>query len=364
VNAPIERIDVRAYRIPTQNGPESDGTAEWDATTLVLVQLEAAQTTGTGYTYADRATAELVRDELAAIVLKSDPQHNAMTVRRMWTKVRNLGQCGIAAMAISAVDVALWDLKSRLSNVPLCELFGMARNSVPVYGSGGFTSYTIAHLCEQLSSWVRAGIPRVKMKVARKKACDAERVASVRKAIGRDAELYVDANGGYSVEEALALAEPFAASRVTWFEEPVPHHDMDGLRRVRERVPRGMAVASGEYGYRPEYFARMIRAGAVDVVQVDATRCGGFSGLLAADALCAAANLPLSTHCAPHLHVHGAMACKMLRHAEYFHDHVRVERMLFDGIADPVEGALAPDLTRPGHGLEFKAEDAERYRVY
>jgi L-alanine-DL-glutamate epimerase-like enolase superfamily enzyme len=363
VNVSIENVDVRAYRIPTNGGPESDGTAEWNATTLVLVQLEAARTKGIGYTYADGATAQLVRDELAPVVKGSDPMENAIAVQRMWTKVRNLGQCGIAAMAISAVDIALWDLKARLLNAPLCTLFGITREAVPVYGSGGFTSYDVRRLCEQLAGWVHDGIPRVKMKVGREPEQDPKRAAAARKAIGTDACLFVDANGAYAVEEALALSERFASLDVTWLEEPVPHYDMAGLQRVRERVPRGMAVASGEYGYRPDYFARMICAEAVDVVQADASRCGGFSGLLAVDGLCQAANLPLSTHCAPHLHLHAALACTTLRHAEYFYDHVRIERMLFDGAGDPIGGALIPDLTRPGLGLEFKEKDAERYRI-
>lgn len=359
----VQRLDVRAYRVPTEDGPESDGTAKWDATTLVLVHIEAAQVKGIGYTFANQATAAVISDELKPLVIGSDPLSNAVTIHEMWTKVRNFGQCGIAAMAISAVDIALWDLKARLLKVPLCTLFGMARDSVPVYGSGGFTSYDERQLCDQLSGWVRSGIPRVKMKVGREPARDPARVGAARKAIGRDAELYVDANGAYAVEEALALAERFAAQEVTWFEEPVVHHDMIGLRRVRERVPRGMAIASGEYGYRPDYFARMLSTGCIDVVQADASRCGGFSGLLAADALCESANLPLSTHCAPYLHLHAALACKTLRHAEYFHDHVRIEHMLFDGASHPVDGALAPDLARPGLGLEFKAQDAERYLI-
>ena len=99
------------------------------------------------------------------------------------------------------------------------------------------------------------------------------------------------------------------------------------------------------------------------IAQADATRCGGFSGLLAADALCQAAMMPLSTHCAPHVALHGALACKTLRHMEYFYDHVRIERMFFEGASDPINGALLPDLTRPGTGLQFRRADAEPYRL-
>ena len=280
----------------------------------------------------------------------------------METKIRNLGRDGITAMALSAVDIALWDLKAKLFDVPLCTLFGAARERAPIYGSGGFTSYPVKRLRDQLAGWVQAGIPRVKMKIGRDPSADLERVAQARDAIG-DAELFVDANGAYSRKQAMEFAHEFAALRVKWFEEPVYHHDLEGLCQVRERAPAGMEVAAGEYCYAGYDFFGLLNANAVDCLQADATRCGGFSGLLAADGLCQAAMMPLSTHCAPHVALHGALACKTLRHMEYFYDHVRIERMFFEGATDPIGGALLPDLTRPGLGLQFRRADAEPYRL-
>ena len=264
-------------------------------------------------------------------------------------------------MAISAVDVALWDLKARLLDVPLVSLLGAARESVPIYGSGGFTSYDDRQLRRQLGGWVEQGIPRVKMKIGRDPAADIGRVRSARDAIGRDAELFVDANGAYIAKQALAQAERFAEFGVAWFEEPVSSDDLAGLRLMRDRGPAGMDIAAGEYGYDPFYFRRMLEAEAVDVLQADATRCGGITGFLHAGSLCAAWPIPLSAHTAPSIHAHVCCSLPQVCHLEYFHDHVRIERMLFDGVLEPVGGELRTDRSRPGLGLELKTTDAEQW---
>ncbi|MFL5805085.1 MAG: enolase C-terminal domain-like protein [Roseiflexaceae bacterium] len=358
----IERLDIAAYRIPT-DFPESDGTLEWDSTMLVVVEAHGGGTYGLGYTYADTATARLIKDRLAEVIVGRD----AMAVPDAWDAmvhaIRNLGRPGIASMAIAAVDVALWDLKARLLNLPLVTLLGAVRNSVPIYGSGGFTSYSTEQLQAQLGGWVAEGISRVKMKIGRDLAADRERVRAARAAIGLDAALFVDANGAYSRKQALAQAEAFAASGVSWFEEPVSSDDLEGLRLIRNRAPAGMDVAAGEYGYDLFYFRQMLEAGAVDVLQADATRCAGITEFLRVGALCAARSLPLSAHTAPALHTHPCCALTPVVHVEYFHDHTRIEQMLFDGVSTPLAGTLRPDLSRPGLGLEFKRTDATRYAV-
>lgn len=358
----VERVEAAAYRVPT-DAPESDGTIAWDHTTLVVVEVQAGGATGLGYTYADAAAVRVVRDELAGAVRGRSATGVPGAWAAMVAAVRNVGRTGVAAMAISAVDAALWDLKGRLLGLPLVTLLGAARDAAPVYGSGGFTSYSVERLREQLGGWVAAGIPRVKMKVGSRPADDLGRVRAAREAIGPDAELFVDANGAYGRKQALAQAERFADLGVSWFEEPVPSDDLEGLRLLRDRAPAGMETAAGEYGYDAGYFRRMLGAGAVDVLQADATRCGGVTGFLRVAALCEAYGLPLSAHCAPSLHVALGCAAPNVRHLEYFHDHDRIEHMLFDGAPRPSGGALRPDLTRPGLGLEFKRQDAARFSI-
>ncbi len=322
------------------------------------MHVQAAGETGFGYTYADEATATLIRDSLAGIVRGCDPMSIDACWGAMIRHVRNIGRRGIAAMAISAIDNALWDLKSKLLGIPLVQLIGQVRDAAPVYGSGGFTSYSIDELQKELSGW---GLPRVKMKVGRDAHADRERVAAARKAIGAGCELFVDANGAYTRKLALEQAEIFSAYDVRWFEEPVSSDDLEGLRLIRDRAPSCMDIAAGEYGYELQYFDQMIAAGAVDVLQADATRCCGITGFIKTSAICESRSIPLSAHCAPSLHV--ALGCALLpmRHLEYFFDHVRIESMLFDGFAAPRDGALQPDLSRPGIGVELKIADAQRY---
>jgi L-alanine-DL-glutamate epimerase-like enolase superfamily enzyme len=360
--AKIEAVEVAAYTIPT-DAPESDGTLEWQATTLVLARVRAGGAQGLGYGYADGATALLMRELLARKLVGADALQTAARWLDMARAIRNLGRPGIASMAIATLDAALWDLKGRLLGLPVALLLGQACDAVPVYGSGGFTSYSIDRLRSQFEGWAGQGIGKVKMKVGREPAQDAARVAAAREAVGDGVELFVDANGAYTRKQALAMAERFATCHVSWFEEPVSSDDLEGLRLLRDRAPAGMAITAGEYGYDAPYFRRMLEAGAVDVLQADATRCAGITGFMRVAALAEAHQLPLSSHCAPALHVAPCCCAPNVVHMEYFHDHVRIEGMLFDGVPQPRNGALAPDLSRPGLGLEFKTKEAECYRI-
>lgn len=215
----------------------------------------------------------------------------------------------------------------------------------------------------QLGGWVERGISRVKMKVGRDPAADPERVRAARDAIGPDAELFVDANGAFDRKRALAFAERVAGLGVSWFEEPVSSDDLRGLRLLRDRAPAGMEITAGEYGYDLFYFRRMLDAGAVDVLQADATRCAGITGFLKAAVLCEARSVPLSAHTAPSLHAHPCCAAGPARHLEFFYDHVCIERMLFDGALEPRDGSLRPDRSRPGMGIELKRADAARFAL-
>ena len=360
MDGPIEHVSASAYTVPTE-APESDGTLEWDETTIVVVEVEAGGIRGLGFTYTGEAATRVVERRLAPVVIGRDPMDIPAAWSAMVAAVRNVGLPGLAATAISAVDIALWDLKARLLDLPLVTLLGAARERVPIYASGGFTSYDLDELSEQLASWVAYGTDQVKIKVGRSPPDDVARVRAARRAIGPDVALFVDANGAYAPKQALGLSEEFARLGVSWFEEPVSSDDLDGLRLLRERVPADVEIAAGEYGYDAAYFRRLLAAGAVDVLQADATRCLGVSGFLAASAIADAFSVPLSAHTAPAVHVHPCCAVQNVRHLEWFHDHVRLERLLFDGTVEPVRGYLQPDLDRPGLGLELKQADAAQY---
>jgi L-alanine-DL-glutamate epimerase-like enolase superfamily enzyme len=280
--------------------------------------------------------------------------------------VRNVGRPGVASCAISAVDVALWDLAARLVDLPLHRYLGAVRDEVPVYGSGGFTTYDESQLRDQLVGWTAGqGIGRVKIKIGEswgtRPQRDLERMRQARDAIGDDVELFVDANGGYSRKQAIRVIRQASDLDIRWFEEPVSSDDLEGLREVRDAVLPD--VAAGEYGYDLVYFRRMCESGAVDCLQADVSRCGGITEWRRVAAVAAAHGLDISGHCAPHLHAHVAAATSNLRHLEWFHDHTRIESAFFDGTLDPTGGSIRPDATLPGHGLTLRTTDIDRFQV-
>lgn len=358
----IKKIEVSAYTIPT-DFPESDGTIEWNSTTMILVELDAGGKVGIGYSYTDSSAAYFIEKQLKGIVVGENVLDIPVILTKMVQSVRNIGNCGVIAMAISAIDNAMWDVKAKILNLPLALLLGRVRDAFPIYGSGGFTSYSVKQLQKQLSGWAEIGIKQVKMKIGRDPEKDVFRVKKAREAIGKNVALFVDANGAYSTKQAIKMAEQFANFGVSWFEEPRPSSDLKGLSFIRQHTPPNMNVAAGEYGYSLPYFEQMIAAQSVDVLQADATRCGGISTFLKVGHNCESHQLPFSSHCAPSAHLHAGLSLFSFFTAEYFYDHVRIENMLFDGVVKPVNGALYPDLSRPGLGLEFKHMDAQKYKL-
>lgn len=359
----IDGLDVSAYTVPTDQ-PEADGTLTWDSTTLVLVEAHANDgTTGLGYTYSHTSAASLIEDLLAEQVQQIEATAVYQAHREMVRAVRNLGRPGICACALSAVDIALWDVKARLFERPLVDVLNRARTAIPIYGSGGFCNYGMDRLTHQLERWIEEGASMVKMKVGRNPEDDLDRVEAARRAIG-DAALFVDANGAYEPATALGFAEAASEFGVSWFEEPVSSDDREGLRWLRSKGPADMDIAAGEYGFDLFHFRDLLEKGSVDVLQIDVTRCGGITSFLAAAELARAHATDVSAHTAHNASAHVMCALPHGRHVEYFHDHVRIESMLFDGALTHRDGRLIPDRTRSGMGLAFKHEDAEEYRVY
>ena len=359
----VDRVEAVAYTVPT-DALESDGTREWDSTTFVVVHVHAGGEVGLGYTYGPSSVAHLVVSMLADSVCGESALEPHRIHAKLRALLRDAGQAGLAALALSAVDIALHDLRARLLDLPLAIALDAVHDWVPVYGSGGFTSYDGARVAAQLIRWVEQGIPRVKMKVGRHPEQDLKRVAAAREAIGPNVALMVDANGAFSPDEALAWIARHEQFAISYFEEPVSSDDLAGLRHVRERAPIAMAVAAGEYTWSPLDTQRLLEADAVDIVQADVTRCGGITALLQIGALCEARGRRFSAHGAPALMAHVGCALVSLVHSEYFHDHVRIEHMLLDGVAALRDGALWPDRTVIGHGLSLREDEARRYQVW
>jgi L-alanine-DL-glutamate epimerase-like enolase superfamily enzyme len=358
--APIESLTVDAFTIPTDR-PESDATLEWDSTTIVVVELDGGGESGIGYTYAPAAAAEVIRSLLAPLLIGAEALAPPRSWAAMQRAVRNAGRRGLCAMAVAAADLALWDLRAKLLGLPLADAIGRFHEAIPAYGSGGFTSYTDAELAAQLGGWAEDGFERVKLKVGRDPKRDPERLGVAREAIGPEVELMVDANGAFHRAEAARWAERYADYDVAYLEEPLSSDDLEGLHWLRDRLPAGMQLAAGEYASDLDELERL--AGCVEVLQGDVTRCGGVTNLLRADGLCRARQLRFSAHCAPQASAHLCCAMETALHVEYFHDHARVESLLFDGALVPRGGRLQPDPARPGLGIELKRADAEPFRT-
>jgi L-alanine-DL-glutamate epimerase-like enolase superfamily enzyme len=360
----ISTIACRAFTVPTDK-PEADGTLAWSATTVVAVEIRAGGVVGLGWTYASSAVKTVIEETLSSLLLGQFCFATSGLHEEMVRHCRNFGRPGVVSCAISAVDIALWDLKARLLELPLADLFGRCRATVPVYGSGGFTTYDDKTAISQLEHWIGdLGISRVKIKVGESSGTEIERdlarVALVRQVIGDDIDLFVDANGGYARKQAIQIGRRFVEDYfVSWFEEPVSSDDLEGLREVRDQL--SCEIAAGEYGFDEPYFARMVQAGAVECLQIDVTRCGGYTSWLRVAAIAAAHGLEVSGHCAPSLHAPVAAAVPNLRHVEYFHDHERVDELLFEGSLIPDDGAMALDLDQAGHGMVLR--DASQFRL-
>ncbi len=359
----IDKIDVHCYEVPTATGAESDGTLRWNSTVVTVVELHADGITGLGYTYCHPAARTVIETKLSSILMEADPWMPERSWALMQVELRQLGHSGLAMMALSAVDIALWDLKAKLLDVCLADALPRFHESVAIYGSGGFTNLTDDQLREQVQDWARTGCHSIKIKVGTDKLGDPARVDVVRDAAGPEVELMVDGNGAYTVPEALVWGERFREQGVDYFEEPVSSENLRGLAEVRRRAPAGLAIAAGEYGWDLPYYGQMLDADAVDILQADVTRCGGLTNLIRIDGLCKARNLPFSAHCAPAVSAHACCAMESVLHIEYFYDHQRIERILFDGTLDPLDGLLTPDRERSGLGIELKRDEAARFAV-
>jgi L-alanine-DL-glutamate epimerase-like enolase superfamily enzyme len=358
----IENIQTSIFTMPTER-PESDAASEWKSTTMILVKARAGGREGIGYTYGHPSIATFIESVLAPVVREKNVLDVMAIQAAMINAIRNDGVGGMAMMAVSAVDIAIWDLKAKLAGLPLCQLLGQYRTCMKVYGSGGFTSYSEYELHRQLEGWAGQGIGAVKMKVGRDPGADLHRIGVARKAVGNKTSLFVDADGVYTVNQALAWIKAFGEQGIDWVEEPVATPYTEELRRIRQQAGPGMRIAAGEYGCTLAEVKHLLDSGALDVLQADATRCGGITGWLKAGYLCEAYHIPLSSSRAPAAHLHIALAAPSFSIGEYYHDHVRMEQRLFEGIQLPKEGVIYPDAGRPGLGITLKESDAEMFRV-
>ncbi|MCF8587819.1 enolase C-terminal domain-like protein [Gordonia liuliyuniae] len=342
------------HRFPTPH-PEADGTLRWDSTTAVAVTVVNGDHQGFGWTYSHAAAAEVIDTVLRRALDEADVSEPVRCWRAMVDACRNIGATGLVMQAISAVDVALWDLHAQTLGVSLPRLWGRERPAIPVYGSGGFVNEDADTLAANVGDWARSGCAGMKIKIGEAWGSeigrDLDRARLLTELAPAGVDCMVDANGAYTRGQAVRVGRALDRLGITWFEEPVTSDDVDGLRGLRDRLD--CDVTAGEYSWTVDDTERI--SAAVDCVQLDVTRCGGYTGWFRAAAVAKAHHLQVSAHCAPALHTPVAAATPNLRHIEYFVDHARLEPALADGVPRLADGVLVPN-TGPGHGLTAVAQ--------
>ncbi|NQW16038.1 MAG: mandelate racemase/muconate lactonizing enzyme family protein [Chloroflexi bacterium] len=302
-----------------------------------------------------KATRSVIQDNLKDLLVGQDPFNIEKIWNDMFWRVRGYGRKGIAFQAVSAIDIALWDLKAKALGLPLYRLLGPFTDTVPVYGSGGWTNYSEDELVEEQMSYVNRGIPRVKMKVGKdfghSEREDLQRLDAVRTAVGDDVEIFVDANNGYYAKQAIRMAVEFEDYGVGWFEEPVLADDIAGLAAVASSTT--IPVATGEHEYTKFGFKDLITAGGVDIVQPDIGRVGGVTEWMKVAHMAHAFNLPVAPHAFQLIHLHTACATPNLKVVEYLGSVESNDELWYTEFPKPVNGMWSPYPDRPGLGLEL-----------
>jgi L-alanine-DL-glutamate epimerase-like enolase superfamily enzyme len=283
----------------------------------------------------------------------------------MFWRVRGYGRKGVAFCALSAVDIGLWDLKAKALGLPLYRLLGPYTDAVPIYGSGGWTNYTEDELVAEMTGYVEQGIKRVKMKVGkdfgRSEREDIQRLAAVRKAVGDDVAIYIDANNGYYPKQAIYMAKEFEQFQVGWFEEPVLADDIPGLAEIRRATT--IPVATGEHEYTKYGFRALIAGGGVDIVQPDVGRVGGVTEWMKVAHLAHSFNLPVAPHAVQLVHLHLTCATPNLKVVEYLGNSHEGDKIWYTEFPEHKDGMWSPYPDRPGLGLELDPHAVEKWAV-
>ena len=318
---------------------------------------------GLGMTYSSPGVKDVVESALMQILIGRDPMDTEKIWDDMLWKVRSYGRKGVALCAISAVDIALWDLKAKFLNLPLYKLLGAYTNSVPVYGSGGWTNLTKSELIQEMTDYVESGIPRVKMKVGKNfgncEREDIERVEAVRDAIGYDIALYIDANNGYRKKQAIYMAKEFEQFQVGWLEEPLIPDDVDGMSEIARSTT--IPIASGELEYTKYGFKELIYRGGADIVQPDVGRVGGVTEWIKVAHLAESFNLPVAPHALQLVHLHLCCAIPNIKAVEYMNISLENADLWMTEFPKQSNGMWSPFHDKPGLGLDLDHYSVAKY---
>jgi L-alanine-DL-glutamate epimerase-like enolase superfamily enzyme len=334
----------------------ADATRKVEKIGYAIVRIRTSEgIEGIGVTYHEvggEATKSLIDEAIAPRLIGRDPFDTEVLWNEFFGYLRGVGRKGLAFGALSAVDIALWDIKGKALGMPLYKLFGGGRTAVPVYASGGWTSYSDEKLVEEVQGMLDRGFSTVKVKVGVEGGTnpnrDLARVRKLREAIGPDVRLLLDANNCWDAATAARFANRVAEYDPFLLEEPVFADDIPGLARFKRSTD--IPLGTGEHEYTRFGVRDLLLADAVDVVQADGARVGGFTEMLKIAALTQAWNVPFAPHAMENIHLHLLAAIPnglFLERLLLFED---VTARVFADAPVPIDGHLhVPDL--PGLGL-------------
>ncbi len=360
---PIASLDTALYRIelPVPLSDSTHGTmTHFELVTVRLRDSDGAE--GVGYTYTTgaggAAVHALIDQGLRPVLLGADPDAIEALWTRMWWRLHYGGRGGSASLAVSACDIALYDLKARRLGVPLWRLLGGFDPAVPCYAGGIDLELSLDALLKQTDANLARGFRAIKMKVGRARLSeDVARVRAMRAHLGEDFPLMADANMRWTVDQSIAAARAFQEFRLIWLEEPAIPDDVAGhVRIVREG---GVPIATGENLHTLHEFTRMIAAGGVTFPEPDVTNCGGITVFMKVAHLAEAFNLPVTSHGAHDLTIHLLAA---LPNRSFLEVHgFGLDRYIEHAMIMADGNAVAPE--RPGHGVTFNWAALEAARV-
>jgi L-alanine-DL-glutamate epimerase-like enolase superfamily enzyme len=361
--ARVETIESALYRVPLPT-PLTDSThgviPEWELVTVRVRDADGAE--GLGYTYAvnsgGAAFHVMVERYLAPVLRGQEADETERLWQRGWWALHYAGRGGHATSAISAVDIALWDLKGRRAGLPLWRLFGGYDPRVPVYAGGIDLELSVDELLAQADCFRAAGFRAIKMKVGRARLTeDVERARRMREHLGDDFPLMADANMKWSADEAIRAARALRELDLVWLEEPTIPDDVDGHARIAREG--GVPIATGENLHTLYEFRHMIAAGAVTYPEPDVANVGGMTTFRKVCSLAEAHNLPVTSHGVHDLTVH-ALASAPNRTWMEVHG-FGLESFIAEPLRVEDGHVTAPE--RPGHGVELDFDALEGHRA-
>lgn len=358
----IARVDVDVLAIPLEQ-PFAAAVGRFEAVHLLLARVlteagPAGLGTGFAFSAGDARVILAAIRELSGVVCGRDARRPEELWAAMATATTFLGRCGAAMSAIGVLDVAAWDCAARAAALPLWKFLGGARERIAAYGSGGSVAANDAELVAEMEAFAAAGLSAVKLKLGG--GCglrrDCERLAAVRRALGDDVRIAVDANQQWRAKEAVAAAARLAAFDLWWLEEPLPADEIEGLVEVRAKA--AVPVATGESNAGPADFARMLRLGAADILMPNVQRVGGITPWRKIAAAAETLGVAVAAHVQPEVQVH--LMCAVppaiaLEHVPWWP--WPYEEPL------AIEGGFAVPPSRPGLGVTLARDYVERYRV-